>query len=90
MSVERDQQLDEIAEALSALNPSETPTVLVGWVAVAEYMDMDGNRWLAVRSGSAADSEHATTSWQRRGYMYEVLEANWLDDPDTDFMDVDE
>ena len=90
MSVERDQQLDEIAEALSGLNPSETPTVLVGWVAVAEYMDMDGHRWLAVRSGSAADTEHATTSWQRRGYMYEVLEANWLDDPDTDYMDSDE
>lgn len=90
MSSDHQHLLDDIAEALGGVNPSETPSVLVGWVAVAEFMDMDGNRWLAVRSGSASDSEHATTSWQRRGYMYEVLEANWLDDPDTDYVDSDE
>lgn len=90
MSSEPDHLLDDIAEALAAINPSETHSVLVGWVAVAEFMDMDGHRWLAVRSGSSSDSDHTTTSWQRRGYMYEVLEANWLDDPDTDYVDTDE
>jgi hypothetical protein len=78
-------ELDNIASAIWTANPTGSPAVLVGWVAVAEFMDSDGHRWLMVRSGTAPDADHQTTSWQRRGYMHEVLEANWLDQAGTDF-----
>jgi hypothetical protein len=82
-----DHELDDIAEAIANANPTDGHAVLIGWVAVAEFMDTSGHRWLVVRSGTTPESDHVTTSWQRRGYLHEVLEANWLDDPSFDFPD---
>lgn len=82
-----DPELDDIADAIAGANPTDTHAILVGWVAVAEFIDADGHRWLITRSGSTSESDHQTTSWQRRGYLHEVLEANWLDDATFDFPD---
>lgn len=80
-------ELDELAEALASMTPGGEVAVLVGWVAVAEYSDANGRRWLAVRSGAAPDSDHATTSWQRRGYLEEVINSDWTDAASIDLED---
>lgn len=88
--LERQYNLDELAETLARMTPGGEVAVLVGWVAVAEYSDANGRRWLAVRSGAAPDSDHATTSWQRRGYLEEVLNSDWTDESSIDLEDEDE
>ena len=80
-------ELDTIATAISDHQPTGTSAVLVGWVTVAEFLDANGNRWLTIRSGSAAGSDHITTAWQRRGYLSEVLTGYWLDEPESDYTD---
>lgn len=87
MTPDEQHDLDEIATTLVNITPTDQPTVLIGWVTVAEYSDLDGKRWLAVRSGSAPDTNHLTTSWQRRGYLDEVLHSEWLDYPNYDATD---
>lgn len=82
-------ELDEIANALAAIIPGERPAILIGWVTVAEYTDLDGRRSLIVRSGSAADTDHLTTSWQRRGYLDEALSSGW-DEPTFEIHDDDD
>lgn len=83
-------ELDAIATAIHDHQPTGTSAVLVGWITVAEFLDADGHRWLTIRSGAAAGSEHITTAWQRRGYLSEVLTGYWLDEPESDYTDAPE
>ena len=84
MRSDEEHELDEIAQILATIQPTDTPAVLIGWVTIAEFSDIDGRRWLVTRSGTQADSDHFTTSWQRRGYLREVLDTGWVDDPSTE------
>lgn len=82
-------ELDTIATAIHDHQPTGTSAVLVGWISVAEFLDANGNRWLTIRSGAAAGSEHITTSWQRRGYLSEVLQSDWLDEDAAELIEGD-
>ena len=82
-------ELDAIAHAIHDYQPTGTSAVLVGWISVAEFLDANGNRWLTIRSGAAAGSEHITTSWQRRGYLSEVLQSDWLDEDAAELIEGD-
>lgn len=90
MTSDHQHDLDEIATSLASLTPGDQPAILIGWVCIAEYSDLDGHRWLAVRSGSAPDTDHMTTSWQRRGYLDEALTAHWGEHPHADVEDNDD
>lgn len=83
MTWDEQHELDELAEAITTIQPGGTGSVLVGWVCIAEFSSLDGERWLTIRSGAQPESDHFTTSWQRRGYMREVLDTGWVDDPNT-------
>lgn len=87
MTPEDRHDLDEIASTLASMTPGDQPCVLVGWIVIAEYSDLDGKRWLGVRSGTAPDTDHLTTSWQRRGYLDEALNSQWTDHPNYDMDD---
>ena len=87
MTPEERHDLDEIASVLSNIAPPGDPAVLVGWVCIAEYSDLEGRRWLGVRSGASPDSEHMTTSWQRRGYLSEALASGWHELPEFEIND---
>lgn len=86
MNSDEQTELDDLAAAITTITPGDAPSVLLGWIVVAEFSDIDGRRWLAVRSGSAPDSDHFTASWQRRGYLREVLDTGW-DDPTANIID---
>ncbi len=45
--------------------------MLLGWVAVAEWMAPDGKRWLSVVDGNA--SGEGCPAWQRQGYLHNAL-----------------
>lgn len=87
MTTEERHDLDELASTLSSMTPGDHPAILIGWITIAEYSDLDGRRWLAVRSGTAPDTDHLTTSWQRRGYLDEALNSTWTDHPNYDVDD---
>jgi hypothetical protein len=85
---------DLIAHGLQANTPADQPSVLVGWVAVAEYITPTGARYLAAEYGTSEGGDHTTTSWQRRGYLHEALYLGLVDDfvislDDTDTIDED-
>lgn len=84
MTSDEQHELDDIAVTLQNIQPGDTPSVLIGWVTIAEFSDIDGRRWLTIRSGTQPDSDHFTTSWQRRGYLREVLDTGWVDEASTD------
>lgn len=79
---------DQIAQALQANTPTSDTSVLVGWVAVAEYITPSGERYLAAEYGTNHGGDHTTTSWQRRGYLHEALHACLIDDVVID-LDID-
>lgn len=59
--------------------------VLVGWIAVCEWMDGDGVRWLSdLESSDGGDS--GLTQWQRQGYLFNALhnEDGFENDPKED------
>lgn len=86
MTSDEQYELDDLASAIAGVTPGDVPSVLIGWIVIAEFSDVDGRRWLAVRSGAAPDSDHFTTTWQRRGYLGEALEAGW-DEPTSNISD---
>lgn len=45
--------------------------MLLGWVAVAEWMAPDGHRWLSTIDGDARGE--GCPEWQRDGYLHNVL-----------------
>lgn len=75
MADESDPKRDAVHEAIAA-NGTVENAVLTGWVVVAEWIDVEGERWLSfARSAS-------TPSWTARGMIHEVL-SDWPanDDP---------
>lgn len=52
--------------------------VLVGFALVTEWMDPDGDRWLAKFISANL------TSWAAKGYWHEALHGDWADDDDED------
>ncbi|HEX4018199.1 MAG TPA: hypothetical protein VHX15_15800 [Frankiaceae bacterium] len=46
MADESDPQRDAVHEAIAA-NSTVPSAILTGWVVVAEWMDVDGDRWLS-------------------------------------------
>ena len=85
-----DDPRDQIAHALQTNTPTRDTSVLIGWVSVAEYITPTGQRYLATEYGQAPGSDHHTTSWQRRGYLHEALDAGLIDDPILELIDDDE
>lgn len=45
--------------------------MLLGWVAVAEWMAPDGNRWLSIANGDARG--RGAPEWQSQGYLHNAL-----------------
>lgn len=46
-------------------------SMLLGWVAIAEWMAPDGRRWLSIVDGDARGEGAAL--WQRQGYLHNAL-----------------
>jgi hypothetical protein len=74
---------DAIASALQLDTPvdDDTPCVITAWIIIAEYAAADGSRYIVTRNGASEGSDHATTPWQRRGMLHEVLDTGLVDDP---------
>ena len=49
--------------------------VLVGWVLVSEWMDLEGRRWLS-RVHANADGS-TLPEWQLNGYLHNALHTEW-------------
>ena len=64
--------------------PSDEPgAVLTGWVLIAEFLDTEGAKWLAMRSGP-----EELTAWAREGFLHRALYDDswerdaWADEED--------
>lgn len=69
---------DNIHRALES--NSEVPeAVLTQWVVVAEWLDIESNRWLTRIDGSA--DLRSLSAWQREGLLHNALHTDW-EDPD--------
>lgn len=71
-----DSPMDRVHAALQALPPTDADVsghVLTGWVAVTEWMDADGDRWLTFGRCPS------TTSWAGRGMLAAALDDDgWM------------
>ena len=66
-----------IADALQEAANGETEgALLLGFVAVSEWLGLDGGRWLTLESGDGRGS--TLPRWQLRGYLNEGLN-DWPD-----------
>lgn len=65
-----DAKRDAIHEAIQA-NGTVEGGMLTGWALVSEWMDQDGERWLA-RAHSAS-----TASWEAKGMWHDALHGDW-------------
>ncbi len=73
-----DSERSAIEQAIIGPRGADAP-LLVGWVLVAEFADLDGRRILA-RFGS-----ETLTDWQRDGYLHNALFGPWnAEDDDED------
>lgn len=45
--------------------------MLLGWVAIAEWMAPDGNRWLSIVDGNT--NREGCPVWQRQGHLHNTL-----------------
>lgn len=70
-----DDMARKITEAFEDQDLHEIGGVLVGWVMVAEWMDLEGRRWLT-RLDANADGENLP-EWQRNGYLHNALNTPW-------------
>lgn len=62
-------------------------SLLLGWVAVAEWQAPDGGRWL---SGFNGDINHgALTAWQQDGYLHHALHKMEMEYPDDEGSEFD-
>lgn len=62
--------------------PIPEGSMLLGFVAVAEWMAPDGTRWLS-RVDAGASGDKGLTEWQREGYLHNALNsASWIEDED--------
>jgi hypothetical protein len=52
-------------------DPEMDGAVLIGWVAVAEWMAPDGSRWLSKLDGLA--SGDGAPTWTQQGYLHNAL-----------------
>lgn len=69
-----DAQRDAIHAALQEtgpLNTEDKSAVLSGWVVVTEWMDEDGDRWLAKAHAASL------TNWTAAGFHHEALYGEW-------------
>lgn len=68
----------EAAAALAAImEPHEVEgAMLVGGVAVLEYVAPDGRRWLS-RIGMGDPVGGRCPTWQQNGYLHEALYGDW-------------
>lgn len=61
-----DEAMGRLAAALADEQPDASQPICVGWVLVAEWTVLDGDRWITQLASP-------TTSWQREGYLYHAL-----------------
>lgn len=68
-----DPQRDAIHDVLQANSPAHTERggILTGWVVVTEWMDTEGERWLAKAHSSSL------VPWSASGFHHEALYGNW-------------
>lgn len=70
-----------IADALQAAATGEVEgSLLLGFVAVSEWLDKGGTRWLSMESGTGQGDD--LPKWHMRGYLNEAL--NHWPEPEAD------
>jgi hypothetical protein len=76
--------MDSLADALSeALIPETTDErLLVNYVVVAEWVDMEGQRWLTRHDGDASGTR--LPEWTAQGLLHNALHENWGDQDSDD------
>jgi len=74
------EQRQEIADALQESQPEDFEGLLLGFVAVVEWVDLEGQRWLTRTDGNA--SGDPITAWQREGYLHNALNTDWTEETD--------
>jgi len=55
--------------------PPKPDVELVGWVLMAEWKELDGQKFLTRLVGDA------TSAWQVKGYLHEGLNTEWPNEP---------
>lgn len=65
---------------VAALQRNDDIGVLIGWVVIAEYAQLDGERVLRKRTGDANAQE--LKSWHEQGYLHAALHTSWGDEED--------
>lgn len=89
MSADVESARKALAATIQSTHDTDTNldgAVLIGFVALAEWMAPDGERWLSQISG-VGDGEQGIPDWQRQGYLHNALH-DWPNPNGTDDEDV--
>lgn len=67
----------EIHEAIAASRDGELEeAVLVNAIVVAEWVDLDGNRWIS-RIATTEGGDRTPPAWTSEGLLHHALFADW-------------